>query len=95
VTVPLVTLDHYLGRAHIRPDLVKIDAERHELAVIRGAQLMLHEMRPDLIVEITSAEVLEELLGYGYRAWMVTRDGMKPTTDMGPDGWGNVYLSGK
>jgi FkbM family methyltransferase len=93
VAVPVVTLDRYVSRAGIRPDLVKIDVERHELGVIRGARRMLRELRPDLIVEITASEVLEELLDHGYRAWIVTRDGMRPTTDMGPDGWGNVYLS--
>jgi FkbM family methyltransferase len=93
VAVPVLTLDHYVSRVNITPDLVKIDAERHELGVVRGAQRILRELRPDLIVEITAAETLEELLGYGYRAWMVTREGLEPTTDMGPDGWGNVYLS--
>jgi FkbM family methyltransferase len=93
VAVRTVALDDYVRGADIRPGLVKIDAERHELGVIRGAQGMLREMRPDLIVEITRPEFLEELLGYGYRAWLVTPDGMKATTDMAPTGWGNVYLT--
>jgi FkbM family methyltransferase len=84
LAVSTVTLDRYVGDAGITPQLVKIDAERHELGVIRGARHVLSEIRPDLIVEVTSPAILQELLGYDYRAWLVTPDGLHPTTDMAP-----------
>jgi FkbM family methyltransferase len=39
--VPLTTLDAYSERAAVTPDLVKIDVEGAEVAVLRGAQRLL------------------------------------------------------
>lgn len=41
MTVPLTTLDGYSERAGIAPNLVKIDVEGAEVAVLRGAQRLL------------------------------------------------------
>lgn len=46
--------------------LVKIDAEGHELAVLRGMVTILREQRPTLIVEDTVPEVEEFLSDLGY-----------------------------
>jgi FkbM family methyltransferase len=92
ITVPTLILDEYVARTGITPHLVKIDAERHELAVVRGAEWVLREARPDLVVEITDVRVLDELLAYDYRAWKITECGLEETTDLAPSGWGNVYL---
>ncbi len=46
--------------------LVKIDAEGHELAVLRGMTGLLKRDRPALIVEVSSAESSEFLRGLGY-----------------------------
>lgn len=93
LAVQTLTLDDYIARTRIKPDLVKIDAERHELQVIRGAEHMLRETRPDLVIEITEQQALDEVLSYDYRAWRVTADGREETTDLAPDGWANVYLT--
>lgn len=92
IVVQTLTLDDYIAGAGIKPDLVKIDAERHELEVIRGADRMLRETRPDLVIEITDQQALDEVLAYDYRAWRVTTGGLEETTDLKPDGWANVYL---
>ena len=46
--------------------LVKIDAEGHELAVLRGMVELLHRDRPLLIVEVSSGASAEFILSWGY-----------------------------
>jgi FkbM family methyltransferase len=46
--------------------LVKIDAEGHELSVLKGMAALLQRDHPTLIVEDNSAAVPELLEGYGY-----------------------------
>jgi hypothetical protein len=50
--VPVLSLDGYLAHAALRPNLVKIDVEGAEWEVLRGAQRMLLEARPIVLVEI-------------------------------------------
>jgi FkbM family methyltransferase len=51
------------------PDVVKIDAEGAELAVLRGASRMLTTVRPTVLVELTSNDMLDDFrqLAPGYR----------------------------
>ena len=50
-----------------RISLIKIDAEGHEPAVLRGAMNLLERDRPILIVEAVTSESREQLLQLGYR----------------------------
>lgn len=93
VAVATVRLDDYIADGRITPGLVKIDAERHEVEVIRGADKMLRESRPDLIIEVTDVRALDAVLAYDYAAWRVTADGIEEATDLGPDRWANVYFT--
>ena len=54
VTVPVVTLDHYLSQSRIRVvDFLKLDAEGAELAVLKGARgLLTTQPRPVLMCEL-------------------------------------------
>ncbi|MBS44916.1 MAG: hypothetical protein CMH83_17470 [Nocardioides sp.] len=55
----------------VAPDLVKIDTEGHELAVLRGAEQAFRRGRPNLLVEVwehTRDEVLALLSSWGYEA---------------------------
>jgi FkbM family methyltransferase len=62
--VPTVTADALVETA-FPPDLVKIDVERAELLVLRGAGRLLAEVRPALLLEVaeSNAEAVRELLG--------------------------------
>ena len=63
-----VSLDWLVERRR-RPDTVKIDVEGSELAVLRGAQKLLREHRPRLLIEVyeASADAITALLhGAGY-----------------------------
>jgi FkbM family methyltransferase len=50
-----------------RISLVKIDAEGHELAVLKGMTVLLQRDRPTLIVELGCREPIEYLQSRGYR----------------------------
>ena len=66
--IDVVRVDDALGGG--APDLVKIDVEGHELAVLRGMAETIQGSRPMIIVEVwpdTSAEVLALLGSWGYR----------------------------
>jgi len=47
--------------------LIKIDAEGHEPAVLRGAQKLLERDMPILILETVTGEIRGQLLQLGYR----------------------------
>jgi FkbM family methyltransferase len=52
IAVPVVSLDSYLERSGLRPNLIKIDVEGAELAVLRGARQTLRSNRPLLLMEV-------------------------------------------
>jgi FkbM family methyltransferase len=85
-TVPATTLDQYFARRGLtRVDVIKIDVQGHELAVLRGGEQLLRRHRPVLLVEIHSPSLLEsgsnkeEIYHYletlGFEAFSVLRSG--------------------
>jgi FkbM family methyltransferase len=66
--VPTLRLDDLLPISH--PHLVKIDIEGAELAALRGASILLSQIRPKLIVEVASeawSDVVDILKAHGFR----------------------------
>jgi FkbM family methyltransferase len=51
VTAPQTTLDRFVSERAIVPDLIKIDTEGSELAVLRGARGLLAHHRPLVVFE--------------------------------------------
>lgn len=78
--VRVTTLDAVAAELGRLPDLVKIDVEGHELAVLRGAQQVLERARPVLMVEVTqdSAAIGALLDRLGYRLFQVQADRIAP-----------------
>ena len=81
-TVEATTLDDYVRlRAVPRVDVVKIDAEGHEMAVLKGARTVLREKKPALLVEVrdrllrqsgtSRAELYDFLKELGYAAYKI------------------------
>jgi FkbM family methyltransferase len=77
--VEVRTLDSY-GFGEVR--VIKVDVEGSEMAVLEGARETIRRDRPTLIVELLTgahadpAAVTETICAdYGYRAWLVTKDG--------------------
>jgi FkbM family methyltransferase len=93
VTVPVVTLDGFMQRENVgRVDLIKMDTERTEHEVLRGAWEILKRDQPDIICEVwpdaDNIEELENLLRpHGYQFYQLLpngpqqREGIKPDAD--------------
>jgi FkbM family methyltransferase len=63
-SVEVITLDMLVGeRGLMPPSVLKIDVEGSELAVLRGARVLLEQARPHVIVEYNHEAAHE--LGYG------------------------------
>jgi FkbM family methyltransferase len=67
-SVPVVTLDDLVARGQVPPpDVVKIDVEGAEMAVLDGMQAVLHTNRPSLLCELDSGH--SETLALKVLAW--------------------------
>lgn len=62
--VRAVRLDSYLDTIGYRnaPDFLKIDVEGHELKVLEGATETLKRYRPDMLIEVHSTRLGEQIL---------------------------------
>ncbi|MBM4104737.1 MAG: FkbM family methyltransferase [Phycisphaerae bacterium] len=74
VAVPLDTLDAVADReGFVEVDLVKIDVEGHEAAVVRGGRRLLARDRPRIVVELGDIDrfrAFRALLPDGYRTFV-------------------------
>lgn len=52
LSVPVTSLDHYVGNTGLHPRLIKVDVEGAELDVLRGARRVLREDGPTVLVEV-------------------------------------------
>ena len=71
ISVQTTTLDNYFAEQSLQHvDLIKIDVERHEPAVLQGMRNLLTKYKPVLIIEVLDDEtgklIEHELLGLGY-----------------------------
>jgi FkbM family methyltransferase len=88
-----VALDHFLKSEGLRPpDLIKLDAEGAELAVLRGAEGLIHDAPPLFLMEMeektlkaagaSKAAIADFLTSYGYRAAHLSKGRWYETTDL-------------
>ena len=90
LAVPLIDLDGYLEAAGVTQPVraMKMDIEGAELMALRGADRLLSQHRPALLLEVnpprlaagggSSRELVELLQFYGYTVEAVTADGLQP-----------------
>jgi hypothetical protein len=89
----VITLDSFIrDRGLTKVDLIKIDTEGTEPQVLRGMGETLRRDRPTIICEVlkgfgTERELQEMLCHYGYRYYLLTRDGptLRETIEGQPD----------
>jgi FkbM family methyltransferase len=82
ITVPIVSLDDALADGELPPpDVIKIDVEGAELAVLEGMARTLAEHRPAIICELhdTHDPFVEHMRAAGYR--VVNLEGAGPVED--------------
>ena len=82
ITVPIVALDDALAAGELPPpDVIKIDVEGAELAVLEGMARTLAEHRPAIICELhdTHGPFVEHMRAAGYR--VVNLEGAGPVED--------------
>lgn len=58
--VPVTTLDIYCTEHHLTPDLLKIDVEGNEMAVLKGGEQILHKYHPAILMECEARHIGEE-----------------------------------
>jgi FkbM family methyltransferase len=87
--VAVRTLDEYERQFAGRRVLLKIDAEGHESAVLRGAERTIRTHRPLVIFEVHGerrrARVLEQFTAFGYRLAPLPIDPGQAIVALGPD----------
>jgi FkbM family methyltransferase len=85
IEVDVVTIDGVCGELGITPDLIKIDVESHELAVLEGAIGTLESAHPIVLAEVAAQEeaVISLMSAHGYRLFS---DSLEPLTDIRPGG---------
>lgn len=82
VKVATRTLDGYCTEHSLAPDIVKVDVEGHELAVLDGARVMLANRAPAYVIceletaRNAAAPLVEFMEGFGYRACSLTDSGL-------------------
>lgn len=81
-SVAMVTLDAVAAREGLHPDVVKIDVEGHELAVLQGMPRLLAEAPPALLLEVTRdhAAILALLQGAGYALFAAHTGALRQVT---------------
>jgi len=82
-TVDLVTLDDFCREEDVRPDFIKVDVEGFELEVLRGAERLLRDARPMLMVEIQVAhrEIVKLARQLGYLMFTPNGDTLEGSED--------------
>ncbi len=91
--VEITTLDRYFFEAGIRPVLLKIDVEGHELQVLKGGRQLLVECKPRILLECEQRhmgelgsveEVFLFLLDLGYSGYFIHRGKLRPLSEFDP-----------
>ena len=90
--VLLTSLDHFCATNDLSPDLIKIDVDGYEGKVLAGAQAVLRESQPIVLLELhtndmlrdgsTRRSVAAQLSDAGYRFLMITDHHRREACDL-------------
>jgi hypothetical protein len=84
--VRISTLDHFIAENKVLPDLIKCDVETFEMAVFRGMDRILTDVRPTIIFECFLDEerrlFFDEILRkYKYYVYLILSEGIVHTPE--------------
>lgn len=80
ITVNAITLDDLVHTRNLKPDLIKIDVEGHELSVVQGGANFLSQHHPPLLIEVSgnpdgedsqAARLFSTLSVWGYKPHLI------------------------
>jgi len=98
--VSVARLDDLLAeQGATRVDLIKIDTESTEAAVLEGAERMVARWKPDIVCEVLAGQsdgraIEAQLAPHGYRYWLLTDRGPLPRPAIeGHARWSNYLFS--
>ncbi len=87
--VPTLRIDSVIGGPVAA---IKIDVEGAAKRVLKGAERLLREHRPDLLIECTEDGLAEILAPLGYKFFVVNESaGLEPCNDLRPIATGNGW----
>ncbi|MBN1169031.1 FkbM family methyltransferase [Candidatus Woesebacteria bacterium] len=97
--VKTISIDDFVSESGIVPNLIKIDAENHEMPILEGSHATLSICLPSVIMETgdcgrtpeNSTQACLDLLGnlgYGFHSW--NGNGLKPLSETSHSDQGNV-----
>lgn len=94
IDVPTLTMDTFVfEQGNAPPDVVKVDVEGAEACVLKGAQRVLQECRPELLVEVhgalAAADVWDVMAPFRYNMALLTPAGDVPMRDR--QAWLNLF----
>ena len=97
VAVPVVRLDTLVSAGTIRPpDLIKIDVEGHETAVLRGMTSQLENKRPSLVIEVLTSGAADQIdrltRPFGYLTYRLDQDGPRRLDAVEPVIGSNLFM---
>ena len=85
IVVPLERIDDYVARTGVVPSILKIDTETTEPEVLAGAQKLIREHRPWIMVEVLWSLVEDRLHAvmdqFGYTYYHLNGPGPRPATE--------------
>jgi FkbM family methyltransferase len=100
--IQTISLDDYVAKTGVRPDLIKIDAESAEYQIIQGMRNTLRTLRPFFMIEVGDLdlpgvrpceEIIEFACSHGYAPLMFIDGDLKPhTVQKRYPGWGTVFF---
>jgi FkbM family methyltransferase len=90
--VEVTTLDDYFHARNIRPALLKIDVEGHELEVLKGGRQLLTACKPRILMECENRhmqegsveDVFDFLRRLGYDGHFIERGRLRPLQEFDP-----------
>ncbi|HEU5373742.1 MAG TPA: FkbM family methyltransferase [Gaiellaceae bacterium] len=87
VRVPVTSVDRYVAGSDCVPDVIKIDVEGSELAILRGSMSVLRDHRPVVIMELnpvsaraaghTVDDYVDLLHSLSYEIWPIPEPGRR------------------
>jgi FkbM family methyltransferase len=100
--IQTISIDEYVKKTDVQPDVIKIDAESAEYQIIEGMKNTLKSWRPFFMIEVGDldlpgvrpcAEIIDFACRQGYEPLMYSDGELKPhTVQKWYPGWGTVFF---